>query len=306
MDSAGRIDFDQVRDIARREKPKLIWAGATAYPRIIDFETFGQIADEVGAVFAADIAHIAGLVAGGAHPSPVPHAHIVTTTTHKTLRGPRGGMIMVTQKGLDLDKELGKKIDRAVFPGLQGGPHNHTTAAIAFALHKARQPEFAAYARQVVENARVLAEALMVHGFTLVSGGTENHLLLLDLTPDGAGRGKYFAKAADQAGLTFNYNSIPRDPANPFNPSGVRMGTPAATARGMREPEMRRIADWLAAVYGTVKPHQFVPDAKARGAAMRSFAVEIASSGDLAVIRQEVADLSLRFPVPGVLVQDAA
>jgi len=230
----GRLDMDQVRDLALRERPKLIIAGATAYPRVIDFAAFRAIADEVGAVFLADMAHIAGLVAGAAHPSPVPHAHVVTTTTHKTLRGPRGAMILCRET-------LAKAVDKAVFPGLQGGPHNHTTAGIAVALKEAATDGFREYAQQVVRNARALAEALAGYGFKLVSGGTDNHLILMDVTPRGL-TGKAFAKALDRAGLECNYNTVPGDPRKPFDPSGVRLGTPAVTSRGMKEPEMLRIA----------------------------------------------------------------
>jgi glycine hydroxymethyltransferase len=236
----GRIDLDQVRDLARREKPKLLWAGGTAVPRIIDFAGFAEIAREVGAVFAADIAHIAGLVAGGAHPSPVPHADVVTTTTHKTLRGPRGGMFVCKAAHAQV-------MDRAVFPGLQGGPHNHTTAGIAVALKEAAQPEFKSYAAQIVANAKALAAALLEHGFDLVSGGTDNHLILIDLTNKGV-PGKKAAKALDRAGLETNYNTVPFDPRKPFDPSGVRIGTPAVTSRGMREAEMVQIAGWMARV----------------------------------------------------------
>jgi glycine hydroxymethyltransferase len=238
----GRIDYDEVREIARRERPRLLWAGGTAVPRVIDFAAFAEIAKEVGAVFAADIAHIAGLVAGGMHPSPVPVADVVSTTTHKTLRGPRGGMILC--------REMHQKaIDRAVFPGLQGGPHNHTTAALAVALKEASQPSFKEYAAQIVANARALAEALMERGFELISGGTDNHLLLVDLTNKNV-PGRKASRALDRAGIVCNCNSIPFDPRKPFDPSGIRLGTPAVTSRGMREPEMRQIAAWIDQVVG--------------------------------------------------------
>src|SRR5256884_3258095 len=233
----GRIDLDGGRDVAKREQPKLIWAGGTAVPRIIDFEAFAEIAAEVGAVFAADMAHIAGLVAGGAHPSPVPHAAVVTTTTHKTLRGPRGAMFLSRA-------EHAKVLDRAVFPGLQGGPHNHTTAAIAVALREAARPEFSTYAHTIVSNAKALAENLVARGFDLVSGGTDNHLILVDLTNKGI-PGKQAAKALDRAGIELNYNTVPFDPRRPFDPSGIRLGTPAVTARGMGAEEMGRIAGWI-------------------------------------------------------------
>jgi glycine hydroxymethyltransferase len=233
----GRVDMDEVRDLALAERPKLIFCGGTAIPRIIDFPAFASIAGEVGAVLAADIAHIAGLVAGGAHPSPVGHAGVISTTTHKTLRGPRGAMLMSTE-------EHAKALDKAVFPGLQGGPHNHTTAAIAVALKEAATEDFRSYAHQVVANAHVLAEALIERGFDLVSGGTDNHLILIDLTSKGIG-GKPAAQALDRAGLETNYNTVPFDPRKPFDPSGIRIGTPAVTSRGMGPEEMRAIAGWF-------------------------------------------------------------
>jgi glycine hydroxymethyltransferase len=233
----GRVDLDEVRDLARRERPKLIFCGGTAIPRTIDFPAFAEIAAEVDAVLVADIAHIAGLIAGGVHPSPVGHAGVITTTTHKTLRGPRGAMIMS-------DAEHAKALDRAVFPGLQGGPHNHTTAAIAVALHEAAQPDFREYSAQVVRNAKALAAAMTERGYTLVSGGTDNHLILADLTPQGIG-GKPAAQALDRAGIELNYNTVPFDKRKPFDPSGIRLGTPAITTRGLREEHMEPIAAWM-------------------------------------------------------------
>jgi glycine hydroxymethyltransferase len=232
-----RIDYDAVREQARRERPKIIVAGATAYPRQFDFAAFGEIAREVEAFFLADISHIAGLVVGGVHPSPLPHADVVMTTTHKTLRGPRGAMILCRA-------ELAERIDRAVFPGLQGGPHNSTTAAIAVALKEAATEDFRAYARQVVANAWALAEELLARGYQLVSGGTDNHLLLVDLTNKGV-LGRKAAKALERAGIVCNANTVPYDPRKPWSPSGIRLGTPAVTSRGMREPEMRQIARWI-------------------------------------------------------------
>jgi glycine hydroxymethyltransferase len=233
----GRVDMDEVRDLARRERPKLIFCGGTAIPRTIDFPAFAEIAREVEAVLVADIAHIAGLIAGGAHPSPVGHADVISTTTHKTLRGPRGAMLMCTA-------EHAKAIDKAVFPGLQGGPHNHTTAGIAVALREAAQPSFAAYAAQVVTNAQALAAALVERGFDLVSGGTDNHLILADLTSKGIG-GKPAAQALDRAGIECNYNTVPFDPRKPFDPSGIRLGTPALTTRGLTEAQMPQVAAWI-------------------------------------------------------------
>src|ERR1700749_223169 len=233
----GRVDLDEVRDMALKERPKIIFCGGTAIPRTIDFPAFAAIAAEAGAILVADIAHTGGPIAGGAHPSPAGHADVITTTTHKTLRGPRGAMIMSKA-------EHAKDVDRAVFPGLQGGPHNHTTAAIAVALHEAAQPEFRTYAQQGVSNAKVLADALVARGFDLVSGGTDNHLILMDLTSKGIA-GKPAAKAMDRAGLETNYNTVPFDPRKPFDPSGIRIGTPALTTRGLGEEHMPQIAAWM-------------------------------------------------------------
>jgi glycine hydroxymethyltransferase len=233
----GRVDLDQVRDLALRERPKLIFCGGTAIPRTIDFPAFAQIAAEAGAVLVADIAHIAGLIAGGAHPSPVGHAGVITTTTHKTLRGPRGAMIMCTA-------EHATAVDKAVFPGLQGGPHNHTTAAIAVTLKEAATPEFSQYAHQIVANAAALADELTARGYRLVSGGTDNHLILIDLTPQEIG-GKPAAKALDRAGIEVNYNTVPFDTRRPFDPSGIRIGTPAITTRGLTERHMPQVAAWM-------------------------------------------------------------
>ncbi|MFI9455253.1 serine hydroxymethyltransferase [Amycolatopsis sp. NPDC052450] len=233
----GRVDLDQVRELALKHRPKLIFAGGTAIPRTIDFPAFAEIAREVDAVLVADIAHIAGLVAGGAHPSPVGHAQVITTTTHKTLRGPRGAMILS-------DADHAKAVDKAVFPGLQGGPHNHTTAAIAVALGEARKPEFAEYAHTIVANARALAEALVERGYDLVSGGTDNHLLLIDLTNKNV-PGKPAAQALDRAGIELNYNTVPFDPRKPFDPSGIRLGTSAITTRGLKPEHQTQVADWI-------------------------------------------------------------
>ncbi|GLZ06737.1 serine hydroxymethyltransferase [Actinomadura sp. NBRC 104412] len=233
----GRVDMDQVRDLARKERPKVIWCGGTAIPRTIDFAAFAEIAREVGAVLAADIAHIAGLIAGGAHPSPVGHADVITTTTHKTLRGPRGAMILSTA-------EHAAAVDKAVFPGLQGGPHNHTTAGIAVALREAARPDFTDYAHLVVANAKALAEALLERGYDLISGGTDNHLILIDLTGKGV-PGKPAAQALDRAGIELNYNAVPFDPRKPFDPSGLRLGSAAITTRGVTPDRMPQIAEWI-------------------------------------------------------------
>ena len=236
----GYIDYDQVREIALRERPRLILAGASAYPREIDFAKFGEIAKEVGALFMVDMAHIAGLVAAKRHADPVPHADFVTTTTHKTLRGPRGGAILCKE-------EWGQKINSAVFPGIQGGPLMHVVAAKAVAFHEALQPVYREHIGQVIANARTLAEELQRGGFQLVSGGTDNHLMLVDVWSKGVS-GKTAEHALNQAGITVNKNMIPFDPRKPLDPSGVRIGTPALTTRGMKEAEMRQIAKWITEV----------------------------------------------------------
>jgi glycine hydroxymethyltransferase len=233
----GRIDMDEVASLAEKHRPKVLWCGGTAVSRTIDFPAFAEIARRTGALLVADIAHIAGLVAGGAHPSPVGHAEVITSTTHKTLRGPRGGMILC-------NAAHAAAIDKAVFPGLQGGPHNHNTAALAVALKEAATAEFRRYAHQIVTNARALAEALLGRGYTLVSGGTDNHLILINLTTKGI-PGKRAAQALDRAGIETNYNSVPFDPRKPFDPSGLRIGTPAVTSRGMGQAEMAQIAGWM-------------------------------------------------------------
>jgi glycine hydroxymethyltransferase len=233
----GRFDFNQLEELAKKHKPKIIISGATAYPREIEFETFSRIAKDVGAYHVADIAHIAGLVVAGVHKSPVPYSDIVTTTTHKTLRGPRGAVLLCGE-------ELAKSVDRAVFPGLQGGPHMHTISAIAVALGEASTPVFKEYAKQIVKNAKVLAEKLLESGFNLVSGGTDNHLILIDLRNKNI-PGRKMAKALMRAGIETNCNTVPNDPAPPFNPSGLRIGTPAITTRGMKEEQARQVAVFI-------------------------------------------------------------
>lgn len=233
-----RIDYDMVRDMAIKHRPKLIIAGASAYPRIIDFPKFREIADEVGALFMVDMAHIAGLVAAGLHPSPIPHADFVTTTTHKTLRGPRGGMILAT-------KEHAKDVDKAIFPGIQGGPLMHVIAAKAVSFHEALQPEFKEYQKNVLANAKALGETLQGHGFPLVSGGTDNHLLLVNVKAKGL-TGKEAEERLDKVGITVNKNTIPFETESPFITSGIRIGTPALTTRKMGVEEMRVIGDLIA------------------------------------------------------------
>ena len=251
----GLLDYDEVRRLALEHKPKMIVAGASAYPRVIDFAKFRQIADEVGAYLMVDIAHIAGLVAAGLHPSPVPYADFITTTTHKTLRGPRGGMIMTN------DENLAKAIDKAIFPGSQGGPLMHVIAAKAVAFKEALSPEFKAYQAQVLANAKALAGRLMERGVNLVTGGTDNHLMLLNLVGTGV-TGKALEKMLDEAHITANKNSIPGDPEKPFVTSGLRVGTPAITTRGMKEEDMIVVADCIADVI--FKGEEVLEDVKAR------------------------------------------
>lgn len=243
--ATGRFDYDQIAELAKKHKPQLIISGATAYSREIDFEIFGQIARSVGAYHISDIAHISGLVVAGLHKSPVPYADIVSTTTHKTLRGPRGGMLLCKS-------EYAEKVDSAVFPGLQGGPHMHTLTAIAVALAEADTPEFINYAKQIIKNSKRLAEKLSEYGFDLVSGGTDNHLILIDLRSKGV-PGRKFSKALDRARIVTNHNMIPADPAPPYNPSGLRIGTPAITTRGMKESEMDIIAGFFKTVVENIE-----------------------------------------------------
>lgn len=291
----GYIDFEEVERLAREHRPRLIWVGATAYPREFPFEEFARVADSTGAYLAADIAHIAGLVAAGVHKSPVPYVHIVTTTTHKTLRGPRGGIIMVTAKGLEKDPELASKIDKAIIPGLQGGPHNNRTAAIAVALNEAMEPEFRDYARQIVRNAKALAEALSSLGLKLVSGGTENHLMLVDLTPFGRGKGVFVQEALDVAGITLNKNTIPSDPSSPFYPSGVRLGTPTVTTEGMKEGDMGAIAGWIHEVVELVKGYELPVNKAEIPVCIERFKSDVKSSSVLQRIRADVKAFKKRF-----------
>ena len=293
----GYIDLEEVKKLAAEHKPKIIWIGASAYVREFPFKEISEIADGVGAYSVADIAHVAGLIAGGAHPSPSEYVHVITTTTHKTLRGPRGAMIMVTEKGIRKDPDIEKKIDSAVFPGLQGGPHDNTIAAIAVALEEAAQPEFKEYARQIVTNAQALANELTNRGLTLVSGGTDNHLLLIDLTPIEKGHGVYVQEALDASGITANKNTIPQDPSSPFYPSGIRLGTPALTTRGMKEPEMIKIAEWIAEVVEETKQYR-LPEAKEeRREAIRAFRAEIKENQKLKKTKAEIREFCEKFPL---------
>lgn len=266
----GYIDYDEVLKITKEHKPKLIWAGFSAYSRIIDWNEFRKIADEIGAYLVVDIAHVAGLVASGVYPSPVGIADVVTTTTHKTLRGPRGAMIMCKE-------ELGEKIDKAVFPGLQGGPHNHITAGIAVALQEASTEEFKSYSKQVVQNAKTLSEELSQRGYKIVSGGTDNHLFLVDVVSSVNIAGEEASTILEKANITLNKNAIPNDQRKPWDPSGVRIGTPAITTRGMKEKEMIKIAEYIDTV--------------------------LRNKDDLNLIgkvREDIKKFTSKFPIPGI------
>jgi len=278
----GRLDYDDLAKMAKEHKPKLIVVGATAYPRIYDWQRLREVADICGAFLLADISHIAGLVVAGEHPSPAGIADVITTTTHKTLRGPRGALIMCNgnpsnplKKAERTKENLPTLIDRAIIPGLQGGPHNHQTAAIAVALHEAAKPEFKEYGKQIVKNAKHLAENLMSKDYQLVTGGTDNHLLLIDMTNKGV-TGKEAEDALGKAGITANKNTVPYDPRPPFSPSGIRMGTPALTTRGLKEAEMDQVAAWIDAA---ITAH--------------------ADDKKLATIREEVREFTKAYPLPG-------
>jgi len=293
----GYIDIEEARRLAIQNKPKIVWIGATAYARQLPFEEFAKIADECGAYLVADISHVAGLVVGGVHQSPVPYAHVVMTTTHKTLRGPRGAMLMVTARGLEKNSELARIIDETVFPGLQGGPHDNTTAAIALALLEASKPEFKEYAAQIVKNAKMLGETLKNRGLKLVTGGTDNHMLLLDLTGYGKGMGIYAQEALEAAGIIVNKNTIPMEPSTPFYPSGIRLGTPALTTRGMKEKEMQLVAGWFADIVEQVKGYQMPSDKEARKVEVRRFREEIKNNAKIKEVRKKVLELCERFPL---------
>lgn len=297
LNDQARIDFDQVRELAIKHQPKVIVAGNTAYPFELDFAMFREIADEVGAWLMADISHITGLVVAGEHQSPVPYADVIMSTTHKTFRGPRGAMIVVTERGIKKDSDLGKKIDSAIIPGLQGGPHNATTAGIAIAAAEAMKPEFKTYAHQVRVNANALAAALQEHGLKLVGDGTETHLMLLDLTEVGYGLGTQVAFAMDVAGIYANKNTIPAEPCSPFYPSGVRLGTPLVTTRGMKEGEMRQIAAWIKRVVEVVKDQELPREQSERSKFIKQFKLGYAQHPELLSIAKEVKALASSFPL---------
>ncbi len=293
----ARIDFDEVRALAHKHQPKLIVAGNTAYPFELEFEKFREIADEIGAWLVADISHITGLVIAGQHQSPVPYADVIMSTTHKTFRGPRGAMILVTDKGMERDPKLGRRIDNAIIPGTQGGPHNATTAAIAIAARLAGESDFQEYGKQVRANADALAERLQENGVSLVGEGTETHLMLIDLTDRGYGLGTQVAYAMDVAGMYANRNTVPHEPISPFYPSGVRIGTPLVTTRGMKEPEMRQIADWITRVIEHVQQDELPEDKSKRRAFVKDFRKRADSDQVLLEILEEVKILTAKYPL---------
>ena len=287
------LDYSKIAAMAWEEKPKILLSGFTAYPRKIDFQKMHDIAKEVGAVSMVDMSHISGLIIGGVHPSPFPFTDVVTTTTHKTLRGPRAAMIFCKE-------EYKEKIDKAVFPGMQGGPHEHTIAAVAVALAEAQKPEFKKYAEQIVKNAQALAETLVGEGLRLISGGTDNHLMLLDLRPFGPGRGIFLEKALEAAHITVNKNPIPNDPSPPYYPSGVRLGTPALTSRGMKEDEMKLIGKWIAVLTKEFAKTEMPEEKEKRAAAVKDFAQSLSRHPLVKEIGAEVKKFASKFPVPGI------
>ncbi|MDD5416126.1 MAG: serine hydroxymethyltransferase [Candidatus Daviesbacteria bacterium] len=287
-----KIDFKELETLAKKHKPKLIWVGTTAYPFKLDYKKFRKIADMVDATLVADCSHITGLIIGGVHESPVPYVDIVMTTTHKTLRGPRGAMILVTERGLKRDPEIKGKIERAIIPGIQGGPHNHQTAAIAVSLEEALKPSFKKYAAQIAKNASVLAKEL----------GTvsETHLILLSLTKYGYGMGYQAQYALEEAGITVNKNTIPGEPASPFYPSGIRLGTPALTSRGMKASDMIKIAGWIKRVLEEIRGLDLPKEQEKRKDFLKEVKKEIHKNKNLKIIRKEVEKFAGKFPVPGI------
>lgn len=287
-----KIDFDELEKLAKKHKPKLIWAGTTAYPFKLDYKKFRKIADMVGATLVADCSHITGLIIGGVHESPVAYVDIIMTTTHKTLRGPRGAMILVTERGLKKDPEIKGKIERAIIPGIQGGPHNHQTAAIAVSLEEALKPSFKTYGKQIAKNAAKLAKEL----------GTvsETHLILLSLTKYGYGMGYQAQYALEEAGITVNKNTIPGEPASPFYPSGIRLGTPALTTRGMKEKDMAKIAGWIKRALEEIRGLDLPKDQDKRKDFLKEAKAKLHQNKNLKQIRKEVEKFAGKFPVPGI------
>lgn len=294
----GKMDYDKIEKLAIKHQPKIIIAGITAYPLQLDWSRFAEIAEKVDAYLMSDIAHLSGLVVSGAYPNPAPHVHVITTTTHKTLRGPRGAMIMATDKGLEKNEKLAKKIDSAVFPRLQGGPHINAIAGIGIALKEAMSDNFKEYGAQIVKNSKALAAKLIENGFDLVAGGSDTHLILIDLSNKGL-IGNLAAEALEEAGIVLNRNSVPFDQNPPFYPSGIRMGTPGLTTRGMKEAEMEKIGDWITAVVEDIvkikKDKDLKFEQEKKGSVRREL---IAASKEVKRVKKEVVALCEKFPVP--------
>ena len=297
LDRDGLLDYKKIEDLAKKEKPKVMIIGTTAYPLAFDWEKFGKIADSINAFLIADISHVSGLILGGVYPDPTPFAHVLMTTTHKTLRGPRGAMIMVTNKGVKKDPELPSKIDKAVFPGLQGGPHNNTTAGIAQALIEADSVDFKKYVLQITRNAKSLAEYLKKGGLTLVGGKTECHLMVVDLRPLKLS-GNIVAEALEVAGIVVNRNSVPFDPMPPFYPSGIRLGTPAVTTRGLKENDMKIISQWILKVINYVKENKLPDDIEKRRKYISDFKKKVYKDKFLISISMEVKKYLSKYPLP--------
>lgn len=293
----GQLDYDAIEAQALKEKPDIIVCGFTAYPRTINFKRFAAIAAKANAYLMADVSHIAGLIAGGAHPSPAQYADIITTTTHKTLRGPRGALIMVTEKGLKKNPDLPKLIDSAIIPGLQGGPHDNQTAAIAVALAEASKPNFQTYAAQIVKNAKALADELTKRGFMLSSGGTDNHLLLIDLSNKKV-NGALAAYALEKGNIIINKNGVPNDTMPPFYPSGIRLGTPAITTRGLKEKDMKKVAEWIDRVIIECQGFMLPAIKEERGPFFTKFKKEIQNNKNVKKVAQEVKAFATKLPLP--------
>src|SRR3989344_3147793 len=300
LDSDGEVDWQELEDLAIKHKPKIIWSGGTGYTKIFNWAKYAAIADKVGAYLVADISHIGGLVAGEAHPSPVPYAHVIMTTTHKTLRGPRGAMIMVTDKGLKKDPELPAKIDKSVFPGHQGGPHMNKIAGIAVALKEANTSAFRKYAGQVVKNSKMLGSALIDYGFTLIGGGSENHMIWMDLSNKGI-EGWHAHVTLEMVNIYGNKQTIPNDPRPPFYPSGFRIGTPAVTSRGMKEAEMKVIAGFINEGVEIARENSLPDvgnaDKDKDQTARRAFKDKVAKSSEVRKLKSKVTAFARKFPV---------
>jgi glycine hydroxymethyltransferase len=293
----GWIDMDKVADLARKERPSILSIGTTAYPRVLDWKKFRTIADSVGALFLADISHVAGMVSAGAYPSPVPYADVVMFTTHKTMRGPRGAVLLVTNRGLKTDQDMGKKIDKAVFPGLSGGPHDNVTAAIAVCMEEASRASFKRYAHQIVKNAKALAGELMHGGLTLTTNGTDSHLIVMDLRKEQV-IGNIVAEALEVANIVANYNTVPHDTNPPLYPSGVRFGTPILTTRGMKEKDMIKIAEWIRQVVSEVDHYRLPVAREQRSEFIKKVKQELWKNKHLHTIGRAVSLFARKFPVP--------